>query len=145
MDAARAARARPRWRRHTLTRGRDRARAAAVSDNDERIAITESPTDEINRLHPAAQRAAGDALQLAKEAGDLLVEVKTDLPHGAFLPWLAEHCEVGQRQAQRSMRLSMNWAKPTSNPTDPEHALQAASPVATRMCLVGDMSLGASG
>lgn len=72
---------------------------------------------EINRLHHAAQRSAGEALQLAKQAGDLLLEVKEKLGHGEFLPWLAEHCEVGERQAQRYMRLSKNWEAISANTT----------------------------
>jgi hypothetical protein len=70
-----------------------------------------SAAAEINRLHHAAQRSAGEALQLARQSGDLLLTVKAQLDHGAFLPWLEANCDFGTRQAQKYMRLAMNWAR----------------------------------
>jgi hypothetical protein len=32
-------------------------------------------------------------------AGDLLIEAKALVPHGQWLPWLAEHCEMAERTA----------------------------------------------
>lgn len=66
--------------------------------------------ERINDHHRRAQQSANWALQQAKAAGDLLLEVKAALPHGAWLPWLRANCEVGDRQAQRYIRLAKNWS-----------------------------------
>lgn len=68
--------------------------------------------DEINRLHALATDHAGKAIDYAKQAGRLLLDVKAGLPHGAFLPWLADNVAVSERQAQRYMRAALG--KPVS-------------------------------
>lgn len=60
--------------------------------------------NEINELHKLAITSANEAVNYAKEIGQLLLEVKTKLPHGKFLNWIDEHIEVSQRQAQRYMQ-----------------------------------------
>ena len=62
---------------------------------------------EINRLHGLAIEHAGNAIDYAKQAGALLLEVKRSMPHGAFLPWLSENVTVSERQAQRYMRVAL--------------------------------------
>src|SRR5262245_11745137 len=65
---------------------------------------------EITREHEAAYGAARSALEHARRAGELLLEAKTQLPHGEGLPWLAAHVPaVGVRQAQKYMRLQEHW------------------------------------
>lgn len=60
----------------------------------------------INRHHAAATRTANEAIQHAKEAGRLLLEVKATLPHGEFILWLRDNVSVSVRQAQRYMSAS---------------------------------------
>lgn len=58
---------------------------------------------EINAAHQQAIQHADRAIEFARQAGDLLLKVKADLPHGDFLPWVEANCTVSQRQAQRYM------------------------------------------
>ncbi|MGH8635800.1 MAG: DUF3102 domain-containing protein [Burkholderiales bacterium] len=64
---------------------------------------------EINREHAEACRYATAALQHAKRAGELLRQVKTDLPHGQWLPWVRTHCAFSTRTAQGYMRIAEHW------------------------------------
>lgn len=56
---------------------------------------------QIRAEHAAASAAARDAITHAINAGLLLLEAKGKLPHGQWLPWLSEHYELSERQAQR--------------------------------------------
>jgi hypothetical protein len=65
---------------------------------------------EIRREHEAASTAARSALQHARRAGELLTQAKTALRHGAWLPWLTEHCpDISERTAQAYMRVAARW------------------------------------
>lgn len=46
------------------------------------------------------------AIQLAFEQGDDLMEVKTSLHHGEFVPWVEKHFGKGIRTAQRYMAMA---------------------------------------
>lgn len=59
---------------------------------------------EINNLHKLAITSATDAVNYAKKIGQLLLEVKAELPHGRFLKWINDNLDVSQRQAQRYMQ-----------------------------------------
>lgn len=48
--------------------------------------------------------------QHAARAGALLTQAKAALPHGEWLPWLAEHCQMADRTAQKYMRLHTKMA-----------------------------------
>lgn len=65
--------------------------------------IIDARAQQIQAHHDAAHAAADKAIEHAKEAGRLLLEVKASLPHGDFSKWVSEHLTVGQRQAQRYM------------------------------------------
>lgn len=65
--------------------------------------ISTTLATEINTLHAKAVHHAGSAIDFAKQAGELLLKAKSDLPHGDFLPWLEANCTVTPRQAQRYM------------------------------------------
>jgi len=62
--------------------------------------------DRINREHQLCQRAYGDALAHAIEAGLLLLGVKAELPHGRFMAWIEEHFAGSQRTANIYMQLA---------------------------------------
>jgi hypothetical protein len=76
----------------------------------------------INREHQAAIGAARSALQHARRAGELLIEAKAGVEHGAWLPWLSEHCpNIGVRQAQKYMRLAEGWPAIEANTNPDSH------------------------
>ncbi len=60
--------------------------------------------NEINELHKLAITSANEAVNYAKQIGQLLLEAKAELPHGKFLNWIKDNIEVSQRQAQRYMQ-----------------------------------------
>lgn len=66
---------------------------------------------EINQAHAQAIEHADSAIGFAKKAGELLLQVKADLPHGEFLPWVENNLDVTPRQAQRYMAAAQG--KPT--------------------------------
>jgi hypothetical protein len=74
---------------------------AVVSTTD--LALTAS---EIHNEHEAAQRCASEAVAHAIRAGELLMQAKAALPHGAFGPWLAANVEFSDRTARGYMRLA---------------------------------------
>jgi hypothetical protein len=61
----------------------------------------------IEAEHAAASEAARSHVDHAMRAGDLLIEAKAQLGHGAWLPWLADRGIV-ERTAQLYMRLARN-------------------------------------
>jgi phage N-6-adenine-methyltransferase len=68
----------------------------------------------IREEHDAAEAAKGAAVVVARKgiehaltAGELLLEAKAQVPHGQWLPWLAENCPaVSPRMAQYYMGLA---------------------------------------
>lgn len=60
--------------------------------------------------HHATSAALKSSVEHAMAAGDLLLEAKALVPHGQWLPWLAEHCEMSERTAQLYMRTAKNRA-----------------------------------
>jgi hypothetical protein len=65
---------------------------------------------EIARAHAAATEAASSALEHGRRAGELLIQAKAALPHGAWLPWLTEHCPmISERTARAYMAVARRW------------------------------------
>jgi hypothetical protein len=67
----------------------------------------ESVTAEILRL----KQEAGNAILAI---GDRLIEAKSMLSHGEWLPWLTEQVEFSESTAQRFMRLAREWRNPSA-------------------------------
>ena len=66
--------------------------------------------------HEAAIAAGRSALEHARRCGDLLHQAKAAIPHGAWLPWLAEHCPMlPARTAQVYMRIAARWSAIEAN------------------------------
>jgi hypothetical protein len=61
---------------------------------------------QINAEHAKVRELAVSAVEHAARCGELLLQVKAKLPHGQWLPWLREHCEVSPRAAQGYIRLA---------------------------------------
>ena len=72
---------------------------------------------EINQHHGSFCEAFRRALPYARRAGDLLRVAKAELDkHGAWLPWLREHCpDISPQVAARYMRISRRWSELESN------------------------------
>lgn len=62
--------------------------------------------ERINMRVRAAEDRAKKAVEYAVEAGQLLNEAKTLVPHGEWKQWLAAHCTVAPRTARAYMMLA---------------------------------------
>jgi len=71
-------------------------------------AVTSQRGERIRQLHLEAHSLADQAIERALEAGRFLVEVKRDLAHGEFGPWVEKHCGFTDRTARRYMRLHLH-------------------------------------
>jgi hypothetical protein len=56
--------------------------------------------EEINRLHQDLQALAMQSLDHAIRIGELLSQVKTQLPHGRWIPWLNSNVKFSERTAR---------------------------------------------
>lgn len=64
---------------------------------------TQTIINQINIHHKNARKHFNDAVESAKAAGALLLQVKASLPHGMFTTWLNDNIDVSERQVQRYM------------------------------------------
>ena len=62
--------------------------------------------DKINAEHRACQAAANTALEHAMNAGDLLLEVRAECPHGTWQDWVDDNFEGSLRTSQIYMYLA---------------------------------------
>jgi Protein of unknown function (DUF3102) len=65
----------------------------------------------INTEHRLAETAARNALEHARNAGEALNAVKTQVGHGGLIPWVNASCACSVRTAQRYMRLAREWPR----------------------------------
>ncbi|MBN2359676.1 MAG: DUF3102 domain-containing protein [Deltaproteobacteria bacterium] len=61
---------------------------------------------QVRSEHEQVRALAVAATPHAVRAGELLLQAKEQLPHGDWLPWLQDHCELTERTAQAYMRLA---------------------------------------
>jgi hypothetical protein len=59
----------------------------------------------IREKHQAALSAAANAVSLAREAGELLIQAKAQVEHGQWAEWLKANVPFSERTAQGYMRL----------------------------------------
>jgi hypothetical protein len=81
------------------------AKGVAMSDP----ALSNSLADlaaRIRKEHEAASIAMRRTVEHAMAAGDLLLEAKTQLKHGQWLPWLKGNCALSDRTARLYMSLA---------------------------------------
>jgi hypothetical protein len=62
--------------------------------------------EQINAAHAACHEAERSALGHALHAGELLLDVKQRVGHGAFLAWCEAHCRFTPRLGQMYMSLA---------------------------------------
>jgi hypothetical protein len=77
------------------------------------VRSAEAPLDalaeRINAAHEAAADSISRGLVQAKYSGELLLQARARLPHGAWLPWLRDKTSVNERLAQRYMKIAREW------------------------------------
>jgi hypothetical protein len=84
---------------------------------------------QINAAHQQAIAHADKAIDFAKEAGVLLLDVKAGLSHGEFLPWVRNNLDVTPRQAQRYIATTQGKPKsPSAIKNDTVSHLPQAQP-----------------
>jgi hypothetical protein len=67
----------------------------------------------INAHHQHCVEAAGQALEHAKHAGELLTLAKDKVTHGDWLPWLKANVPFSEKTAQNYMRVAREWTRLT--------------------------------
>jgi Protein of unknown function (DUF3102) len=80
------------------------------------LARSNSLTDLAARIraeHEACGKAFQRGLAHAIAAGKLLLEARDQIPHGQWLNWLRESCQIPERTARRYMEIAP-WAVPES-------------------------------
>jgi len=81
----------------------------------------------IKTEHDECLAAMRQSLSHALAAGDMLMEAKSLVEHGEWLPWLAENCPIPKRTAQLYMRLAKHRELIEAKSADVAHlALQGA-------------------
>ncbi|MGO8921398.1 MAG: DUF3102 domain-containing protein [Xanthobacteraceae bacterium] len=81
----------------------------AVATDIERSNSLADLAARIKNEHESVRFALKDSLRHAMAVGDLLIEAKAQLAErGQWLTWLADHCALTPRMAQRYMRVSRN-------------------------------------
>jgi hypothetical protein len=70
----------------------------------------------IRAEHKATAIAMRRGVAHAIAAGELLIQAKTLLKHGRWLPWLRDHCEMSERTAQLYMRCARARKEIEANP-----------------------------
>ncbi len=68
----------------------------------------------INEYHTLAAKHAGQAVEAARQAGELLVQAKRNAGHGNWLQWLADNVHFSERTAQAYMRVAKQLPKLTN-------------------------------
>ena len=58
----------------------------------------------IRAEHEAVDQSLKSSVAHAMAAGDMLIEAKSLVKHGQWLPWLKDHCTISERTAQLYMR-----------------------------------------
>ncbi len=77
-----------------------------ITSNNIITAPLEALAAQINAHHERASVAARTAIGEAFEAGRLLIEAKSRLAHGEWLPWLKSNCACSERSARNYMKLA---------------------------------------
>jgi len=87
----------------------------------------------VNAKYREVERSARSTVEAAIELGGMLIERKSTLPQGEWLPWVRAYFQGSERQAQRFMQLYRERDKLLQNPTRVSEmgfreALRAVSP-----------------
>jgi hypothetical protein len=83
--------------------------------------VPEEARDELASLHAALQDVSRKTVVLVFALGKVLAEVKAELPHGDFLPWVEGNCSFSRFSASNYMRVYEHYK------LEPRKALQELS------------------
>lgn len=71
------------------------------------IQIFKNNADEINSLHEQIQKGFHDAVQRGIRIGGLLLEEKSKLKHGEWIPWIEKKLNFGRKQANKYTQIHL--------------------------------------
>src|SRR5262245_5828916 len=97
--------------------------------------------DRIKTCIAEIEKASGNVLDRAIEAGELLIQAKSKVDHGIWKAWLNANCELSERTAQRYMKLARERSKLWEIMKD-KNATMADLTLAEAERLLGDDSEG---
>lgn len=66
---------------------------------------------QIKQEHAAFEQSLKRGLEHARHAGDLLIEAKSRLGHGEWLPWLKSNCKMSEWSCQAYMRIARRFGE----------------------------------
>lgn len=72
----------------------------------------------INTEHEAASTAIRASLEHGRRAGELLLEAKSQVRHGEWAKWLAEHFQGSGRTARAYLQIARRWPEIESKMAD---------------------------
>ncbi len=67
--------------------------------------LLQSKAQELKELNIRIAQSVRSTLEMAMQAGQLLIEIKEGLPHGIFTNWIHKHCDISPETARRYMRV----------------------------------------
>lgn len=73
----------------------------------------------INEQQAQIEQAWGMTLELAKQAGEMLIEAKRLAGHGNWLSWLETNCRVSASMVEKYMKIAKGWDMLAAG--NPEH------------------------
>ena len=74
--------------------------------------IEQEVIEQLNAAHAVARHHESEWGQAAWHAGKILVDVKEQLSHGEFGPWLEKYFDGSRSSAEQYMRLARRYANP---------------------------------
>ena len=81
--------------------------------------------EDANEYAADAERQLRSAVDSARAAGDLLLQIRKQIRHGGWTEWLQQHWDRSDRVAQKYMQLAENWMTLQAHkPKSINHALQ---------------------
>ena len=81
--------------------------------------------DDANDFAADAERQLRSAVESARAAGDLLLQIRKQIGHGGWGDWLKQHWNHSDRVAQKYMQIAVSWSLiADKSPKSINHALQ---------------------
>jgi hypothetical protein len=81
--------------------------------------------DDANDYAADAERQLRSAVDSARAAGDLLLQIRKQIGHGNWTEWLKQHWNHSDRVAQKYMQIAVSWSLiADKSPKSINHALQ---------------------
>ena len=81
--------------------------------------------DDANDYAADAERQLRSAVDSARAAGDLLLQIRKQIGHGGWTEWLKQHWNHSDRVAQKYMQIAVSWSLiADKSPKSINHALQ---------------------